>query len=470
MNILQAIDKIFKPWFRGESWDAWLAFLAALFQLKMDRRQAAIYRSHTGRSTLPKEPFKEAWLVVGRRGGKSLVSALCAVYLSCFKNYAPFLGPGEVATVAVIACDRRQARVIMRYISGFIDHVPMLAALVTGKTKESIELSNRVCIEVHVCSFRSVRGYTIAAAICDEIAYWRDESFANPDTAILNALRPALATIPGSMLLCISSPYARRGALWQAYQKHFAKDGDGVLVWQAPSRDMNPSLPQSVVDRALEEDEASASAEYLAQFRRDIESYINRESVEACIVDGRRELGYVGPDNGRPPYNYVAFVDPSGGSADSFTMAISHKEASGRIVLDVVRESLPPFSPEQVVTEYAALARAYHIGSVTGDKYAGEFPRELFRNAGVQYRCSEKAKSDLYRDLLPLINSEKIDLLDNARLINQLCQLERRTARGGRDSIDHQPNSHDDLANAVAGALTLAASGFQRAPGDLGIS
>src|SRR5215467_2501210 len=59
--------------------------------------------------------------------------------------------------------------------------------------------------------------------------------------------------------------------------------------------------------------------------------------------------------------------------------------------------------------------------------------------------------SDLYRDLLPVINSRKIDLLDHSRLIGQLCSLERRTSRGGRDSIDHAPGAHDDLANAVAG-------------------
>jgi hypothetical protein len=33
--------------------------------------------------------------------------------------------------------------------------------------------------------------------------------------------------------------------------------------------------------------------------------------------------------------------------------------------------------------------------------------------------------------------------------------LERRTSRGGRDSVDHAPGSHDDLANACAGALSL---------------
>jgi hypothetical protein len=54
---------------------------------------------------------------------------------------------------------------------------------------------------------------------------------------------------------------------------------------------------------------------------------------------------------------------------------------------------------------------------------------------------------------LPLLNSGRVDLLDNPTLITQLCSLERRTARGGRDSIDHAPGGHDDVANAVAGAL-----------------
>jgi hypothetical protein len=66
-------------------------------------------------------------------------------------------------------------------------------------------------------------------------------------------------------------------------------------------------------------------------------------------------------------------------------------------------------------------------------------------------------KSDIYRDMLPLLNSRKCELLDNRRLISQLHGLERRTARGGRDSIDHSPGAHDDIANAVAGALVLAA-------------
>ena len=110
------------------------------------------------------------------------------------------------------------------------------------------------------------------------------------------------------MLLCASSPYARKGALWDAHRKHFGKDGDPVLVWQAGTRRMNPTVPQSWIDERMERDAASAAAEYGAQFRSDVESFINREAVEACVSIGVRE---------RPPVSgtwYKAFVDPSGGS------------------------------------------------------------------------------------------------------------------------------------------------------------
>ena len=111
----------------------------------------------------------------------------------------------------------------------------------------------------------------------------------------------------------------------------------------------------------------------------------------------------------------------------------------------------PPFSPESVVAEFADLLKSYRVSDVTGDRYGGEWPREQFRKCGVQYELSQRPKSDLYRDFLPLINSRQVELLDLPRCIAQLCSLERRTARGGRESIDHAPGAHDDIANAIAG-------------------
>ncbi len=97
------------------------------------------------------------------------------------------------------------------------------------------------------------------------------------------------------MLLCASSPYARRGARFDAWRKHFGKDGDQVLVWHAPTRDMNPTVPQRVIDEAMERDPASAAAEYGAEFRSDIEGFVSRDAIEACVSHGVRERAPV-PD------------------------------------------------------------------------------------------------------------------------------------------------------------------------------
>lgn len=451
LTILDAINDphLFKPWFKtGTDWTAWVAFLCSLFALDMTEEQAAVYRSCTGRKTLPTGTANEAWLVCGRRAGKSFILALIAVFLACFHDFKPFLSPGERGTVFVIATDRKQARIILRYIRALLTHVPMLSRMISREWAEGFDLSNSVTIEVATASFRSVRGYTLVAVLCDESAFWSSEETANPDYEVLNALRPGMATIPNAMLLCASSPYAKRGALWDAYRRHFGKDGDPVLVWQAATRIMNPSVPESFIAEALERDPANAAAEYGANFRNDIEAFISREAVEAVVSTSVRE---------RPPISgikYSAFVDPSGGSADSFTLAIAHLSEDKAAILDAIRERKPPFSPEDVVSEFAAFLKSYGISKVTGDRYGGEFPRELFKKHGITYEPAAKPKSELYRETLPLINSKACDLLDHPKLVAQLLGLERRTARSGKDSIDHGPNGHDDIANSVAGALT----------------
>jgi hypothetical protein len=451
MTILDAIrdPSLFGPWFRDPStWRAWFAFLAALFALPMTDAELTIYRRHTGRQDPPGEPVREGWVIAGRRGGKSFIAALVAVFVSCFRSYDDVLAPGERGTLMVLAADRRQARTVFRYIDGLISGVAMLARMVESRTAEAIHLGNRISIEVHTASFRAVRGYTLIGVIADEIAFWRSDESTNPDAEIIAALRPGMATVPGALLLGISSPYSRRGVLWEAHRKHYGEDGDPVLVWQAPTSAMNPSVDPEVIRRAYEEDEASASAEYGAEFRRDIESFVSREAVDAVVIPGRLEL---------PPIEgvqYQGFCDPSGGSSDSMTLAVAHKD-DGSAVLDLVREVRPPFSPEVVVQDFAETLKRYRISQVTGDRYGAEWVAEAFRRVGITYRPAEKAKSDIYREFLPAINSQTVELLDHAKLIAQLCALERRTARGGRDSIDHPPNGHDDVVNAAAGAVQL---------------
>jgi hypothetical protein len=215
---------------------------------------------------------------------------------------------------------------------------------------------------------------------------------------------------------------------------------------------MNPSLSEAEIARELEKDPVRNRAEYLSEWRSDVEGFIPRELVEACIGD-YHEL----PPNSRICYR--CFVDAASGvpEGDSYAIAISHK-LGDRVIIDALREVRPPFSPAAVVNDVLIpLCRAYSIHSVTGDNYAGEFAKEPVRAVGIAYELAKKHKSELYNDpFLPLLNSKKIDLPRNERAINQICSLERSVQRSGRDQITHPTHGHDDIANAIAGAVDVA--------------
>ena len=446
-TILDVMTNALGHVFAGHSWQPWRVALSVLFGLGVPADGLELFRGCTGRTASPKRPYGAAWFLCGRRSGKSLVGALAALYCACFRRYA--LQPGEYGVVMLLAADRMQARVLMRYVKGLIHAVPMLAEQIVNETQESLELKGRIVIEVHTSSYRRVRGRTCVACICDEICFWStDQNSADPDVEVLNAVRPSMATIENGVLMIFSSVYARRGEGWLAYERFYGRDDAAELLWVAPTWVMNPLLSREsdVIERAYATDESSAAAEYGSEWRRDIELLLTREAVEAVIVPGRLELAPL------PDVQYFGFVDPSGGSADSMTLAIGHT-AEGRHMLDLLREVIPPFSPAHVVSQFADVCHQYGVTELVGDRWGGEFAREPFRERGIQYTLAELTASDLLRSVLPIIHSTSCELLDVPRLRSQLVRLERRTSRTGKDSVAGPPNGHDDLAVAVAGLM-----------------
>jgi hypothetical protein len=255
------------------------------------------------------------------------------------------------------------------------------------------------------------------------------------------------------MLIGISTPYRRAGLLWSKHKDYFGQADDDVLVVHGASRAFNPTLPQSVIDDALRRDQAAARAEWLAEWRDDIAAFLSRELVESAV-----DRGVVV----RPPasgVDYHAFVDPSGGLGDSFACAIAHKEDGGAVVLDALHETVAPFDPAQATAEIATTLKAYGIVRVIGDKYAAQWPVSEFSRNEITYEHSERDRSAVYADFLPLLTSGRARLIDSPRLVGQLCNLERRASPMGRDRIDHPAGAHDDLSNAAAGALVLAGEG-----------
>jgi hypothetical protein len=397
---------------------------------------------------------RELWVVVGRRGGKdSIASVITAHAASLFEGEA-LLRRGERASCLCLAADKDQARIILGYVRSYFTDLPLLASMVRRETATGFELSNAVDVAIATNNFRAVRGRTVLCAVLDEVAFFRDENSASPDIETYRALLPGMVTLPGAVLVGISTPYRKAGLLYNKWREHFGKDSDDVLVIQAPSDLMNPSIDKAMIAAAYEDDPAAAAAEYGAQFRSDIESFLPLKTVEACI-----ERGVIS----RPPkpgVHYFGFADAASGTGkDSFVAAIAHREAE-EIVLDLAHEIKPPFNPQSAIAESASLFKNYRIGRVVGDKYAAGFVVEGFQKNGITYAYSERDRSQIYLEALPTLTSGRAKLLDNKRMVTQFAQLERRTSSSGKDRIDHPDNQHDDVANAVAGALVEASTRY----------
>jgi hypothetical protein len=230
-------------------------------------------------------------------------------------------------------------------------------------------------------------------------------------------------------------------------------------VWKAPSRVMNSTLPQSIIDAAMAEDRAAALSEYFAEWREDLIAFISREMIEKLVVPGRTVL------MPKPGIRYQAFVDVSGGRSDASALAITHRREDGKIVLDLARCWKAPHDPQWVVEQMSHVLREYGVKQVVGDNYGGEWQAQAFQSRSIKFTRSDLPKSGLYLEALPLLCSEGVALLDNAQLLQEFCDLERRTRSGGKDSVDHGPGQHDDLVNAVCGAMYVTAKGKTKVGG-----
>jgi hypothetical protein len=455
LSIIECMDdpNLFAPWFAGPSWAVWRAILKGAFALPMSEAEVELFRGVAERDP-PTRRVRELWIIAGRRSGKDSVASLIAAWFGAFQDYSDVLRPGEVASILCLASDKNQAGIVRKYTAGYFAECKMLQPLVSRETTDGFELNTGAEITVIANNYRAVRGRSIALAILDECAVWRSEESASPDTETFAALVPGMATIPDSMLIGISSPYKRSGLLYDKWREAFGKNDDDVLVIRAPTLTMNPTLNPAIIDTDMARDPARARAEWFAEWRDDIASYLPRELIESAVDDGVLV---------RPPVpgtKYVAFADPSGGVADSFTMAVAHAEKSGIVVLDNLVEIKPPFNVTVATRQVADVLKTYGLQEVSGDRYAAGWVVDAFDKCGIKYRHSERDRSAVYADALPLFTAGRARLLDNKRLVNQFAGLERKVSPGGRDRIGHPERSghHDDACNSVAGALSLAAA------------
>jgi hypothetical protein len=431
------------------SWQNWLTELKASFGLGLSPQERDAFVKVAGSRSPPTRRVREMWAVCGRRSGKSRMAAAISTYLAAFTPHK--LARGESGMVLVLAASQAQARVVFQYCLGFIEASPLLSRELSNVTKSEIRLRNGISIAIHSNSFRSVRGRTLVAAIFGEVSFWSDESLQLSDIEAYRAVLPSLLTTNG-MLIAISTPYRRNGLLYQKHRDHFGQDHDDVLVVQGASQLFNPTLTDKEIDKQRQADPQAALAEWDAEFRTDVSTFLDEELIEQA-TDHARPLEL--PPKERTTYR--CFIDASGGRRDHYAMCIGHKEGE-RFIVDVIRGKAPPFDRAVVTREFAALAREYGVNSVIADAYGGEWVRATWREQQMGYSLSELSKSEIYLECLNLFTRGLVSLPEHKQLLRELRLLERRTHRSGKDTVDHGRNGSDDHSNATCGLLrTLAA-------------
>lgn len=428
-----------------EPWAAWRGFLGALYGLPLppEEERAFLKATSLPHYDPPEGGWREAAAIVGRQAGKTRAAA-ALVTLEAALATPP--EDGEVYALLLAQDHRSAIRTAFSYIRAQFQASPMLTRMVVAETRDTLELSNGVRVAAYPCRPASIRGLRAIVAVLDELAYYISTDARPVDTEVLRAVRPTLATT-GGRLVILSSPYGQSGALWELHRRCHGQEDASTLVWQADAPTMNPTLPHDYLERMRQDDPEAHRSEVLGEFRAGLSTLLDPDALDACVGE-HREL---------PPaagVEYAAFVDPSGGRRDAFTCGIGHGEDE-RIIVDAARAWEPPLNPAGAVEECAALLARYGVTRVTGDRYAGEWPREQFRRHGVEYAVAAKPKSELYLSLLPRINAGEVLLPDDRALLRELRGLERRRGPSGKDRVDHRPGARDDRANAAAGLVVL---------------
>ncbi len=430
-----------------ESFTCWLIIIKAIFGLEMSEEERQVFEYLSGRHHPNPEGHKRIFLVAGRRSGKSRISATIATHLALYGDWEKQLAPGEVAHIFTVSVDKAQSQVCLNYMKGLIE----IAApdLIEKVTFDSIILKNRVTMDVRACNYKTGRGHACAAILCDEIGYWQDAEGANPAQEVVNSLLPTL--LPGGMLIAASTPRQRWGYLFDQFEAHWGKLDDPILVLRGETTILNPTYSQDTINELIASD-TSFRAEYLAEWRSDLEQWLPRELLLAAMSGPELSL----PDSTHQPY--YAGIDPSGGGHDSYTACICHVEGE-RIVVDRVEERYSPLDPAQVTEEYAAILKGYGIRRVKSDRYAGQWPTSAYAKHAVTVEINDQSASELLLELGALIRMGRVVLPQSDRLLLQLTQLERKVRSGGRDVVEAPVGGYDDLACALASAVVEAAKG-----------
>lgn len=423
--------------------------------------------------------------IVGRRGGKSTISAMLAVYAAIKTNWMPYLYKTPFASVVVLSHTRDFSAEILEIMRKFFEESEILSRLIDHDKKftqttfnlkvpfyteeKGIEYS-KVSIKVGTASKKTSRGRAVCALLCDEIAFWNlDEKAAERDEDIIRAVRPSLMQFgTEGLLIKLSSPGIKQGILYEEYQKRSELPED-YIIFKAPSWVWNPRWPREEYEKEYKLDPIGFASEYRADFVDSISSFILPEFVDLCVVKGKT---FTKPET-RQDIFYAAAIDAAF-KGDRFTFSLMGG-TENRIKQHVLKvwegSALKPVKAHEVAEYIRTICRQFGIVRVHADQFAYQPLSEIFEKFGislVERPFNNTFKRQIFFNLKNLIHNQRIDLLDNELLCSEIKQLQVEQTPTGTVKIGHPPGGTDDAATSLAIATFIVAENINKMQIDMG--
>lgn len=448
VSLTQAMDEYFGTVFKDESFWTWRVVAKLVDNIPLtEPREVELFQQCTGRTTLPTKPVKRLLLLCGRRAGKDRFESAVAMWWAALAaNWRVLHSPGEKPTILLIGVDKRRG-----YCEGLLEVSESLAKQVVRKTTDFLEFKNGAVLEIVANDAGLLVGRSAVGVIGTEVSFW---SIPN-DAEVVSAAMHSMAATPGGGLLILGSSVHCKddGVMYKKYNELWGNNNSDDLCWFAPTMTMNPTIDQSFIDEALQENPDRARADFFNIWREDLSGVFSVDEIKNAVDAGVRERL---PRGAR--YYAQQDVADGGVGGSSFTLAIAHRDPVSNIVtLDLIRERVPPFDFHDVVAEYAQILKRYGITTIYGDHRTSEIFMHEWKRHGIKMLVTNTTVEN-YRSALPLIISGHARLLDHSVLKNQLLTLER-DARN-REKIDHPRGGFDDVAAAGCGAIALAATEY----------
>lgn len=408
-------------------------------------------------------------LICGRRSGKTLLSAIIAIYCAISNNWKPFLKKTPFATVLIMSHSREFSDEVLELIRTLIQGSDVLRKLINADKKNTASTMNlkvpwvvdgaiqysRVQIKVSAASSKTTRGVAACAVLCDEIAFWNlDENMKETDSKIMKAIRPAMKQFGAlAMLVKLSSPGIKQGILYGEYK--MSQEGtlpDSYAVFRAPSWVMTPDdvLPVNELVEEWKLDPDGFDTEYRSNFADSLSNFILPEYIDMAVLKGITVLTAEAADT-----KYKAAIDAAFKN-DTFTFSVTGF-VNGRLKQFHSKgwkgTKSNPVSPFEVAEYIRVVCKDFKIDEVSADQFAFQPLKEIFEKFGITLvECvfTPQYKKKIYFNLKKLFHAQQIDLLDLEIQTRELKELVVEQAATGNVRIGHPNGGSDDYSDSLA--------------------